>query len=99
MGDPTNLFMVGTIENPTDLDSHAWRNKWTVNCVNHWVATLGSNLNVKNAIRIHSLICLHELTHALSGIRHGDRQDQTASNFDWDDVLYRIVDEQPEVFV
>jgi len=60
-------FCIGTIKNPTDPDSHAWRGKWSVNCVNHWVATLGHKLTVQTAIKIHNVITIHEITHALSG--------------------------------
>ena len=89
----TNDFHIGTIQNPTDLDSHAWRDKWTVNCVNHWAASLGHKLNTQNAIHNHCVIILHECTHAMSGILHGDENDETLHYYDWDDFLSRLLNE------
>lgn len=89
----TNDFHIGTIKNPKNLDSHAWRNKWTVNCINHWVASLGQKLTLKNATQNHLVIILHELTHAMSGIKHGDESDRTLYYYDWDDFLDIIVNE------
>jgi len=93
LGDLTNDFHVGTIGNPKNSDSHVWRNRWTVNCINHWVASLGKNLNVKNAIHNHLVVVLHELTHTMSGILHGDINDHTLYYYDWDDVLDTILEE------
>ena len=89
----TNDFHIGTIKNPKNLDSHAWRDKWTANCVNHWVASLGRKLTVKNAIQYHLIIVLHELTHAMSGILHGDKNDTTLLEYDWDDFLNELLHE------
>jgi len=81
----TNDFHVGTIEDPTDLDSHVWRDRWTVNPINHWVASLGHNLTVAKAIHIHTIIILHELTHITSGLKHHNEK------YDWDDFLSKIL--------
>lgn len=59
-------FCIGTIKNPIDSDSHAWRGEWSVNCINMWVATLGQNLNPENAVYEHTILIIHEITHALS---------------------------------
>lgn len=89
----TNIFHIGTIKNPTNLDSHVWRGKWTVNPVNHWVASLEQNLNVENAMVYHLVVILHELTHVMSGILHGDENDETLPTCYWDDFLFKIVEE------
>ena len=91
MGEHTNLFMIGTLKNPVDLDSHAWGKKWTVNTINQWVASLGQKLNPKNAIHLHLIIILHELTHIMSNIKHRDRNDTTLEIYDWDNFLDRIL--------
>jgi len=93
MGQCGNIFHVGTIENPKDFDSHAWRDKWTANCINHWAASLGQNLNMKKAIHNHLIIVLHELTHAMSGILHGNKNDTTLFPYDWDEFLDKLVSE------
>lgn len=81
-------FCIGTIDRPKWLDSHGyakgrWKGKWLANCVNQWVATLGKELKLENAIRLHLLIVLHELTHAEGGIEGPCR--------DWDKSLSKIV--------
>ena len=81
-------FLIGTLTRPKCTDSHAWGERWCVNCVNMWVATLGPKLNVENAIVYHLVILLHELTHIASGeFGHGKYP------FSWDETLARIVKE------
>jgi len=82
------IFYVGTIKHPTDSDSHAWRDKWCVNCVNMWVATLGHDLTVENAVGEHVVIVLHEITHALSGV-HNCAPNSDASA--WDRFLHKLL--------
>ncbi|MHA1268080.1 MAG: hypothetical protein ACTSRS_22880 [Candidatus Helarchaeota archaeon] len=91
IGDRTNIFHIGTIKNPKNLDSHVWRDKWTVNPINHWVVALGQKITLRSAIHNHLVVVLHELTHVMSGILHGDRNDKTLLKYDWDDFLSRIL--------
>jgi len=83
-------FCVGTIKNPTNDCSHAWRGKWSVNCINMWVATLGPKLNLENAILEHQVIVIHEITHALSGIK-----DCCPNNdpYAWDRTIKKLLKE------
>lgn len=82
-------FCVGTINRPKWLDSHGyakgrWKGKWVANCVNQWIATLGKNLDQRNAVRLHVMIILHELTHAVGEIEGPCR--------DWDEFLRLVMD-------
>lgn len=88
---PYQKFMIGTIEWTRDSDSHATRDKWCVNCVNMWVATLGQKLNPDNAVLEHMVIVLHEITHAMTGI-HGHGK----YFHSWDETLKRILMELNE---
>jgi len=85
-------FCIGTIKQPTNSDSHAWRGKWSVNCVNMWVATLGKRLNLKNAILGHSIIMIHEITHALSGESYCWSHINGKIVY-WDETIERILKE------
>lgn len=89
MGECGNIFHIGTIKNPKNLDSHRWRDKWSVNCINHWAATLGQELNEENAIHNHLVVVLHELTHVGSGI--------SRCKISWDEFLDRTLKEIEEV--
>jgi len=77
-------FMIGTLEDPTTHDSVGRDGKWRVNCINRWAATLGMKLNPRNAVIGHLVSCLHEITHAMSGVTPCDPAT-------WDPLLERIL--------
>lgn len=79
---PYQKFIIGTIKWTRTGDSHATGNKWCVNCINMWKATLGQNLTPENAILEHMVIVLHEITHTMTDEPHKDS---------WDTTLKRIL--------
>lgn len=82
-------FCIGTIQNPTDSDSHAWHGEWSVNCVNLWKATLGQKLTLENAILIHNVLVIHEISHILSGEDYCWTKIDVKMSF-WDE-LHKII--------
>lgn len=84
----SKYFLIGTLRNPKDHSSHAYRGKWCVNCLNMWIATLGKTLNLENAIFYHLIIVLHELTHVFSG-----EEDHESDPYSWDRFIEKILKE------
>jgi hypothetical protein len=72
-----NNFMIGPMEDISNGDSEGeiLGDKWQVNCLNMWVATLGTTLTFENSILGHQIILLHELTHTCT--------DEPHDSWDW----------------
>jgi hypothetical protein len=79
-------FLIGTLRNPRKTESHAYRGRWCVNCLNMWYASLGKLLTHENAIHCHMIIVLHELTHVMGESYH-------ESCISWDNFLNVILEE------
>lgn len=69
-------FTIGTMDGVGDSCGEILGEKWRVNCINMWGATLGRNLTFENAILGHQIIVLHELTHTCTDENHKDSWDE-----------------------
>lgn len=67
-------FWIGE-PNGSDSWGEILGDKWGVNCINMWKATLGKRLTPENAILGHQIILLHELTHTCTDEDHKDSWD------------------------
>jgi len=69
-------FTIGTMEGIGDSCGEILGDKWRVNCLNMWIATLGKRLTFETAITSHLVVLLHELTHTCLDENHKDSWDE-----------------------
>jgi hypothetical protein len=68
-------FMIGPMDGIGDSEGEILGDKWRVNCLNMWKATLSERLTFENAIAGHLVVLIHELTHTCTDENHKDSWD------------------------